>query len=268
MVDRRASSGNKGRSGRNKQSKQKYDTEGGRRQSSVLKRPSARATVDRPSRGGSGGGSGDPRRPSTQSTGSTVSQHATAAQRWFYCAFFDSSATWRHQAHTGKVRQRSRNLQVKARSDYVHASKVKGSEFPMICAQGPIDESIANFWTMVVEQNCGVIVQLCQNQEEGREKCADYIPAEPTLYGNATVSVKESTHATVANPSVHRTVLEASLQSGRSVEVVHFLYDGWPDRDVPLSPAAFRQLRGTVQKLAVARKCSVLIHCSAGIGQF
>jgi len=113
-----------------------------------------------------------------------------------------------------------------------------------------------------------VIVQLCQNQEEGREKCADYIPAEPTLYGNATVSVKESTHATVANPSVHRTVLEASLQSGRSVEVVHFLYDGWPDRDVPLSPAAFRQLRGTVQKLAVARKCSVLIHCSAGIGQF
>uniref|UniRef100_A0A915N5Z2 Protein-tyrosine phosphatase n=1 Tax=Meloidogyne javanica TaxID=6303 RepID=A0A915N5Z2_MELJA len=233
MVDRRASAGNKGRSGRNKQSKQKYDTEGGRRQSSVLKRPSARAT----SRGGSGGGSGDPRRPSTQSTGSTVSQHATAAQRWFYC------------------------------SDYVHASKVKGSEFPMICAQGPIDESIANFWTMVVEQNCGVIVQLCQNQEEGREKCADYIPAEPTLYGNATVSVKESTHATVANPSVHRTVLEASLPSGRSVEVVHFLYDGWPDRDVPLSPAAFRQLRGTVQKLAVARKCSVLIHCSAGIGR-
>ncbi|CAK5084423.1 unnamed protein product [Meloidogyne enterolobii] len=137
----------------------------------------------------------------------------------------------------------------------------------MICAQGPIDESIANFWTMVVEQNCGVIVQLCQNQEEGREKCADYIPAEPTLYGNATVSVKESTHATVANPSVHRTVIDASLPSGRSVEVVHFLYDGWPDRDVPLSPAAFRQLRGTVQKLAVTRKCSVLIHCSAGIGR-
>ncbi|CAK5074876.1 unnamed protein product [Meloidogyne enterolobii] len=152
-------------------------------------------------------------------------------------------------------------------SDYVHASKVKGSEFPMICAQGPIDESIANFWTMVVEQNCGVIVQLCQNQEEGREKCADYIPAEPTLYGNATVSVKEPTHATVANPSVHRTVIDASLPSGRSVEVVHFLYDGWPDRDVPLSPAAFRQLRGTVQKLAVTRKCSVLIHCSAGIGR-
>ncbi|CAK5030388.1 unnamed protein product [Meloidogyne enterolobii] len=302
MVDRRASSGNKGRSGRNKQSKQKYDTEGGRRQSSVLKRPSARATVDRPSRGGSGGGSGDPRRPSTQSTGSTVSQHATAAQRWFYCAFLtlvrhggirrirekfvNDLATYRSKRVTTKAFDDDRNSELNRYpdvalidqtrvvlrdgpegSDYVHASKVKGSEFPMICAQGPIDESIANFWTMVVEQNCGVIVQLCQNQEEGREKCADYIPAEPTLYGNATVSVKESTHATVANPSVHRTVLEASLPSGRSVEVVHFLYDGWPDRDVPLSPAAFRQLRGTVQKLAVARKCSVLIHCSAGIGR-
>uniref|UniRef100_A0A1I8BIE8 NP1 n=1 Tax=Meloidogyne hapla TaxID=6305 RepID=A0A1I8BIE8_MELHA len=90
MVDRRTST-NKGRSGRNRQSKQKYDTEGGRRLSSVLKRPSSRATVDRQARGGSGGGSGDPpRRPQTQSTGSTVSQHGTAAQRWFYSAFFDT----------------------------------------------------------------------------------------------------------------------------------------------------------------------------------
>jgi protein tyrosine phosphatase len=112
-----------------------------------------------------------------------------------------------------------------------------------------------------------VIVQLCQNEEEGREKCADYIPEEPTLYGNVTVSVKTPSHVTVANPSVHRTVLEASLPNGQSVEVVHLLYDGWPDRDVPLSPASFRQLRDTVYKLAVSRKCTVLIHCSAGIGQ-
>uniref|UniRef100_A0A1I8C0X3 Tyrosine-protein phosphatase domain-containing protein n=1 Tax=Meloidogyne hapla TaxID=6305 RepID=A0A1I8C0X3_MELHA len=118
---------------------------------------------------------------------------------------------------------------------------------------------------MVAEQNCGVIVQLCENQEEGREKCADYLPSEPTDFGNVTVSVKEPSHVTVANPSVRRTVLEASLPNGRNVEVVHLLYDGWPDRDVPLSPAAFRQLRGTVHKLAMARKCTVLIHCSAGI---
>jgi len=41
-------------------------------------------------------------------------------------------------------------------SDYVHASHVKGAEFPMICAQGPVENSIDNFWTLVVEQNCGV----------------------------------------------------------------------------------------------------------------
>uniref|UniRef100_A0A915MBD5 Tyrosine-protein phosphatase domain-containing protein n=1 Tax=Meloidogyne javanica TaxID=6303 RepID=A0A915MBD5_MELJA len=83
-------------------------------------------------------------------------------------------------AASGAYGKSSSTISQPTGSDYVHASKVKGSEFPMICAQGPIDESIANFWTMVVEQNCGVIVQLCQNQEEGREKCADYIPAEPT----------------------------------------------------------------------------------------
>ena len=64
-----------------------------------------------------------------------------------------------------------------------------------------------------------MIVQLCENQEEGREKCADYLPTEPTLFGNVTVSVKEPTQVTVANPSVRRTVLEASLLNGRSIDV-------------------------------------------------
>jgi protein tyrosine phosphatase len=46
------------------------------------------------------------------------------------------------------------------RSDYIHASFVNGGVVPMICAQGPLEETVNHFWTMVVEQNCGVSLQL------------------------------------------------------------------------------------------------------------
>uniref|UniRef100_A0A914LP75 Uncharacterized protein n=1 Tax=Meloidogyne incognita TaxID=6306 RepID=A0A914LP75_MELIC len=287
--------------GGRKPKREEYNTEGARRQSSVLKRNRAsreRITVPGAPRESRHIGRTIGSQTQERTAGSVMSQANTAAQRWFYTLvrqggilnirtkFVNDLATY----HLARATKRAFDDEANADfnrypdvtlhdltrvvlkngpdgSDYVHASHVKGAEFSMICAQGPVESSIDNFWTMVVEQNCGVIVQLCENQEEGREKCADYLPTEPSEFGNVSVSVKEPSHVTVANPSVHRTVLEASLPNSRTVEVVHLLYDGWPDRDVPLSPAAFRQLRGTVHKLAMARKCTVLIHCSAGIGR-
>ncbi|KAF7638801.1 hypothetical protein Mgra_00001884 [Meloidogyne graminicola] len=294
----------KPRSGRDrtgKPKKEEYNTEGGRKQSSVLKRNrNSRERIQQQSPA--------PRETRTTRTvqertaGSVLSATGTAAQRWFYIVrhgginnirtkFVNELATYCTPRATKKAFESEDNenfnrypdvvLHDHSRVvlkngpegiDYIHASHVKGAEYPMICAQGPVDASIDSFWMMVVEQNCGVIVQLCENQEEGREKCADYLPTEPAQFGDVTVTIKEPSHVTVANPSVRRTLLEASLSNGRSLEfspfkVIHLLYDGWPDRDVPLSPAAFRQLRTTVHKIAAARRCTVLIHCSAGIGR-
>nr|CAD2194398.1 unnamed protein product [Meloidogyne enterolobii] len=287
--------------GGRKPKREEYNTEGARRQSSVLKRNRAsreRITAPGAPRESRHIGRTIGSQTQERTGGSVISQANTAAQRWFYTLvrqggilnirtkFVNDLATYQLARATKRAFDDEANADFNRYpdvtlhdhtrvvlkngpdgSDYVHASHVKGAEFPMICAQGPVENSIDNFWTLVVEQNCGVIVQLCENQEEGREKCADYLPTEPSEFGNVSVSVKEPSHVTVANPSVHRTVLEASLPNSRTVEVVHLLYDGWPDRDVPLSPAAFRQLRGTVHKLAMARKCTVLIHCSAGIGR-
>jgi protein tyrosine phosphatase len=123
-------------------------------------------------------------------------------------------------------------------NDYIHASHVKGGDFPMICAQGPVEESVERFWIMIVEQNCQVgshmralliisffrpllqiVVQLCQNEEDGKEKCFRYLPAaEQEKFGGVSVKVKEMTKTMPSNQEVKRTILEASF-AGRTIEV-------------------------------------------------
>uniref|UniRef100_A0A915LGM2 Uncharacterized protein n=1 Tax=Meloidogyne javanica TaxID=6303 RepID=A0A915LGM2_MELJA len=49
--------------------------------------------------------------------------------------------------------------------------------------------------------------------------------------------------------------------------VAHFRFDGWPDHDVPDNPASFRQFRLAILRQAIEKKCTVLIHCSAGVGR-
>ena len=69
-----------------------------------------------------------------------------------------------------------------------------------------------------------MIVQLCQNEEEGKEKCADYVPKnKPETFGSVTVRVKEKAKSMTANPAVTRTELEVVF-GGHSLEVcAHFL---------------------------------------------
>ncbi|CAK5010500.1 unnamed protein product [Meloidogyne enterolobii] len=152
--------------------------------------------------------------------------------------------------------------------DYIHASHVKGGPFPMICAQGPVDRTIGHFWTMVAENNCAVIVQLCQYVEDGRRKCADYFPqGKSTNYGNVTVEQRGQTKESPSNPHVKRTLFNVALRGEKPMDVAHFRFDGWPDHDVPDNPTSFRQFRLAILRQAIEKKCTVLIHCSAGVGR-
>nr|CAD2135463.1 unnamed protein product [Meloidogyne enterolobii] len=152
--------------------------------------------------------------------------------------------------------------------DYIHASHVHGGPFPMICTQGPLDRTIGHFWTMVAENNCAVIVQLCQYVEDGRRKCADYFPqGRSTKFGNVTVEQVSQTQESPSNPHVKRTLFNVALRADKPIEVAHFRFDGWPDHDVPDNPASFRQFRLAILRQAIEKKCTVLIHCSAGVGR-
>nr|CAD2190268.1 unnamed protein product [Meloidogyne enterolobii] len=152
--------------------------------------------------------------------------------------------------------------------DFYHANFITGGCYPLICGQGPINKSTYQFWALVIEQNCGVVVQLCKDNEGGEIKCGNYLNSGTTKYGqNITIKIKEQTVYLPSNNDVRKTVIEAGYKNKKFIEVIHLLYLGWPENDVPFSPSSFCQFNKYIRDLAESRKCTVFCHCSAGVGR-
>ena len=67
--------------------------------------------------------------------------------------------------------------------DYINASRVVAPYLDnksYILTQGPLPETIHDFWTMVYQQNVDAIVMLCRLTETGICKCAHYWPLDST----------------------------------------------------------------------------------------
>ena len=61
-----------------------------------------------------------------------------------------------------------------------------------IATQGPVPDSIVDFWRMVWEQDVPTIVMLTNLEERGRIKCHRYWPTEKTsMYGSVKVTIQE-----------------------------------------------------------------------------
>jgi protein tyrosine phosphatase len=75
--------------------------------------------------------------------------------------------------------------------DYIHASFVEvSSELTYICAQGPLENTITQFWLMCVQEDVKVILQLCKFVEDGKEKCCNYLPSDSDTASFGCVEVK------------------------------------------------------------------------------
>lgn len=61
-----------------------------------------------------------------------------------------------------------------------------------------METTVDDFWRMIVEQGCGVVVMLTNLEETGKVKCVKYWPeaGQPKTFGNVTIYlVKEKAYS-------------------------------------------------------------------------
>ena len=79
-------------------------------------------------------------------------------------------------------------------SDYINANFVEGyrAQRRFIAAQGPLPETVVDFWRMVWEHNVHLIIMVTNLQERYRPQCTKYWPeAETQVHGDVEVQPRE-----------------------------------------------------------------------------
>uniref|UniRef100_A0A8C1YBN3 protein-tyrosine-phosphatase n=1 Tax=Cyprinus carpio TaxID=7962 RepID=A0A8C1YBN3_CYPCA len=151
-------------------------------------------------------------------------------------------------------------------SSYINANYIRGylrDEKAFIATQGPMINTVNDFWQMVWQEDCPVIVMITKLKEKN-EKCVLYWPEKRGIYGRVEVfvkNVKECDHYII------RTLI--LKQGGQSRKVQHYWYTSWPDHKTPESAGPLLQLVNDVEedRRGFTSSGPVIVHCSAGIGR-
>ncbi|XP_043931799.1 receptor-type tyrosine-protein phosphatase-like N isoform X2 [Protopterus annectens] len=156
-----------------------------------------------------------------------------------------------------------------SRTDYINASPIIEHDPRMpayIATQGPLSHTIADFWQMVWENGCTVIVMLSPLLEDGVKQCDRYWPDEgSSLYHVYEVNLV-SEHIWCEDFLVRSFYLKnVHSQETRTLTQFHFL--SWPAGGIPTTTRPLLDFRRKVNKCYRGRSCPIIVHCSDGAGR-
>lgn len=170
-----------------------------------------------------------------------------------------------------ETRVQLQKLNNDASTEYINASYVRGPKNATkyyIACQAPIESTVTDFWRMIWEQQCKVIIMLTDLVENGVEKCTEYIPpSEVTdchrLYGDFQVTLKKrETKEKYAISTLHL----KNLENNTFREVFHIWYL-WPVSGVQSDGAGLIAVLLEARALQRGGPGPIVVHCSPGTGR-
>jgi protein-tyrosine phosphatase len=162
--------------------------------------------------------------------------------------------------------------------DYINASYISypRTNLNYIATQGPLDETIGDFWKIVYDNEVPIIFSLTPQSENLVEKCAPYWNPG-TFYSNnikIDVSLLEEiddlnlSFQTEAHCISRRLLVKIDNKPQREVLQIHMM--SWPDFGIVICEEDILSLvsmkRYVCSKLNNTSK-PILVHCSAGCGR-
>ncbi|XP_064281348.1 receptor-type tyrosine-protein phosphatase eta isoform X2 [Passer domesticus] len=154
-------------------------------------------------------------------------------------------------------------------TDYINANYMPGynSKKAFIAAQGPLPNTIEDFWQMIWEKSIYSIVMLTKCVEQARTKCEQYWPdKQPKSYGDIIVTMVSE----VVLPEW--TIRDFTVEKSNTPEshtVRQFHFTSWPDHGVPETTDLLINFRHLVHEYNSQNPVDspTLVHCSAGVGR-
>ncbi|XP_054625364.1 receptor-type tyrosine-protein phosphatase F isoform X11 [Dunckerocampus dactyliophorus] len=152
-------------------------------------------------------------------------------------------------------------------SDYLNGNYIDGyrKQNAYIATQGPLPETLSDFWRMVWEQRSSTIVMMTRLEEKSRVKCDQYWPVRGTeTYGMIQVTMLDTVE--LATYSV-RTFALYKNGSSEKREMRQFQFMAWPDHGVPEYPTPILAFLRRVKACNPPDAGPMVVHCSAGVGR-
>ncbi|XP_077582096.1 receptor-type tyrosine-protein phosphatase T isoform X5 [Stigmatopora nigra] len=164
------------------------------------------------------------------------------------------------------TRVRLQPLDGEPHSDYINANFIDGYHRPRhyIATQGPMQETVRDFWRMVWQENSASIVMVTNLVEVGRVKCVRYWPDETEVYGDVKVTLVETEPLA---EYVIRTFTVQKKGHHELRELRQFHFTSWPDHGVPCYATGLLGFVRQVKFLNPPDAGPVVAHCSAGAGR-
>uniref|UniRef100_A0A8C9RD60 protein-tyrosine-phosphatase n=1 Tax=Scleropages formosus TaxID=113540 RepID=A0A8C9RD60_SCLFO len=163
-------------------------------------------------------------------------------------------------------RVRLQALEGEQNSDYINANYVDGYHRPnhYIATQGPMQETVYDFWRMVWQENSAIIVMVTNLVEVGRVKCCKYWPDDTEIYRDMKVTLIETQ---LLSEYVIRTFAVEKRGAHEIREIRQFHFTGWPDHGVPYHATGLLGFVRQVKSKCPANAGPIVVHCSAGAGR-
>ncbi|XP_041417363.1 receptor-type tyrosine-protein phosphatase F isoform X11 [Xenopus laevis] len=152
-------------------------------------------------------------------------------------------------------------------SDYMNGNYIDGyrKQNAYIATQGPLPETITDFWRMVWEQRTSTIVMMTRLEEKSRVKCDQYWPSRGSeTYGMIQVTLMDTVE--LATYTV-RTFTLYKNGSNEKRDIRQFQFMAWPDHGVPEYPTPILGFLRRVKACNPPDAGPMVVHCSAGVGR-
>ncbi|XP_062584245.1 receptor-type tyrosine-protein phosphatase alpha-like [Saccostrea cucullata] len=152
--------------------------------------------------------------------------------------------------------------------DYINANFIDSLEKmnAYIAAQGPKQNTLSDFWTLVWQENVRQIVMLTNLKEDNKVKCIQYWPDLHKSSTSGVLSLSLEEEKIYAFYIIRKIkITHKGLKDSRLITQYH--YTAWPDHGTP-EPLCLVVFHDHVTRTREKQYGGpTLVHCSAGIGR-